>query len=179
MNFMHHVLRTIWANLFGFFVNIKYIFQYLFSKNIRERYKQNKELWDGINSMEELVEFIQQVYVYKYDGPKGIFDHNNFKLEWFVNFGDCDDVANWVCKKIKQIYPNIKECDVYGFADLKALFWHYDVVYKMDDNDSYHLFNYGRLNVITENPGNSMVKIYHKSYKLSNEKMKYWKCKWM
>lgn len=182
MSILHHTLRTIWANLFGLFTAIGYGFKFIFSKKARKNYKDNKSNWKNIRDMIDLKNFIKNIYIYKYDGPKGIFDHNNFGIEWYQKFGDCDDVANWVCKKIKELFPKekIEYCAVYGFADLKALFWHYDVIYKFKENNSYHLFNYGKMNSLEkiEDAGKTMTNIYSSMYP-NIKNMKVWKCNWM
>ena len=179
MSFVHHFLRVIWANIGKFFVWDGYKFAHIFSKKVREVYKANLEKWNKIDSFMGLVSFFQNDYKYKWDGPKGIFDHNNSKLEFFTKFGDCDDVGFYACKKLKEIYKdNIEECFVIGFAQLDKKFWHYDCCFKVKNKNYYQLFNYGRVligNTLEE--ATEKMQNNYKSYNLTN--LKYWKCKYM
>ena len=181
MSFLHHFIRVIWANFLGWIYDIIYSFK-LLNKNQKSKYEEHKKLWKSISTLSELVDFVKGIYIYKYDGPKGYIDHNNFEKEWLTEFGDCDDMAVWTCKKIKEIYSKELECcNVYGFADLSAKpkFWHYDCVYKFKGSNGYVLFNYGRLNKLKDlsELGDKMTLIYGKSYAIN--KMKVWKCRWM
>lgn len=176
---VHHFLRVIWANILGFFYNIYYLLLITFSKESRNKYKYNIKCWEEIQNISRLADYIRNNYKYKYDGYKGIVDHNNFKYEFFTASGDCDDVARWVCKKLREL--DIK-ADVIGFSDFKSdpVFWHYDCLFCI--SDTYFLFNYGHCNIIkypanNETICNEMMKIYQNTYKFKN--LICWICKYM
>ena len=182
MWFIHHFLRVIWANLFGFLVHIKYCFEMRFNKDLFNEYTKNQETWNNIRSIQELVMFMSGKYVYKWDGHKGLFDHNNFSFEWFAKWGDCDDVGHYICKKMREIYKDeLEYCETRGFADLtaKPAFWHYDCVYKFKNSDHYNLFNYGHIKTGKDlnEIDYEMTKIYCGNYKFN--KMVGWTCHWM
>lgn len=183
MWFLHHFVRVIWANILGMVYNTVYAFRLCFDKKLRDKCADNMEKWGKIDSIDSLIKYIKDVYIYKYDGYKGFIDHNNYNLEWFSAFGDCDDIAYWVFQAIKSIYGDkLEYCQVHGFADLSAKpkFWHYDCVYKLRDEDFYVLFDYGRLHKLPDNKqslSDKMTNIYGSSYKTN--KMTNWKCLWM
>lgn len=183
MWFLHHFVRVIWSNILGIIYNIIYSFKLAFNKELRQKCSENLLKWSKIDNLDGLVDYIKNVYSYKYDGPKGFIDHNNYLLEWFTAFGDCDDVAYWIYKKLKGIYEDkLEYCSVHGFADLSAKpkFWHYDCVFKFKGDSKYTLFNYGRLNRVdnlNEALSDKMVYLYDGTYKF--KKMTNWKCLWM
>jgi len=182
MWYMHHGLRVIWANVFGFFVHVRYMLLIRKDKQAYVRYKGNVERWNSVIDDNELAEYIKNVYQYKWDGPKGLFDHNNFPIEFFTDFGDCDDVGHYICQKLKSMYgKDLEYCKTRGYAELSAkpAFWHYDCVYKFKGQDEYILFNYGRRNrgKSIEELDRTMEKIYASSYKI-NELVS-WPCEWM
>lgn len=183
MFMMHHFLRVIWANLFGLIMHIVYLFKVRINKDLWDQYKSNQAKWNAVYSDEDLAEFIKNDYEYKWDGYKGAFDHNNFSLEFFTEFGDCDDVGHYVCKKLKQIYGNeLEYCKTRGYAELKSSppMWHYDCVYKFKGDDKYILFNYGRMNKgdSIDDLDKTMTNIYSKSYRFK-EGVISWPCFWM
>ena len=183
MFIMHHFIRVIWANLFGGIMHIVYALKLRTNKELWEKYKKNQAKWDAIISDVELAEFIKNDYKYKWDGPKGAFDHNNFSLEFFTDFGDCDDVGHYVCKKLKAIYGDeLEYCKTHGFSELgaKPPFWHYCCIYKFKNQDQYILFNYGQRNTGDSIEGieKIMTEIYSKTYKFKKGVVT-WPCLWM
>jgi len=182
MWYLHHGLRVIWANLFGFLVHIKYLFVLRSNKQAYARYKGNQEKWNITASVDDLRAFFKDVYRYKWDGPKGLFDHNNYDIEFFADFGDCDDVGHYVCQKLRQIYgKKLEYCKTRGYADLSAkpAFWHYDCVYKFKDENEYHLFNYGYVQSSRTIAGldDAMTDLYGSSYEFKG--LVSWPCFWM
>lgn len=172
---LHHFVRVIWANLFGFCVWIGKLFT-----ADRNLYKQRKMLWNDIKDIDGLVDFIRNVYQYKFDGYKGAFDHNNFPLEFFTQFGDCDDVATYAKKKLRQIYGNdLQYCEIRGFSNLGVKFWHYDCVYKLRTEYEYRLFNYGNIQTALSlrDIDEVMRQLYSRSYELDH--VTGWRCLWM
>ena len=180
MFMMHHFLRVIWANLFGFIMHVYYAFRIRFNKDLWNQYKSNQAKWNAVFSDKDLAEFIQNDYKYKWDGPKGVFDHNNFSLEFFTDFGDCDDVGHYVCQKLKQIYgKDLEYCKTRGYAELGIKFWHYDCVYKLKGDTEYTLFNYGQMNKAKsiEELDHEMEQIYKENYDFNG--LVSWPCIWM
>lgn len=178
MRFLHF-LRFFWANIFGLACDIVWIFKIVFNAEIRERYKDNLATYEEVFTMADLVNFFFSRYRYKWDGPKGLFDHNNYKHEFFSTFGDCDDVARWSHKKLKEFGY---KCCVVGFADLSAepKFWHYDCMFTV--SDIAFLFNYGKCITLkgydTKSAAAAMSEIYGKNYKW-NKGIKAWECRIM
>lgn len=137
MWFLHHFLRSIWANILGVFFNIPYL--------ANKSYAAKKEQFDNIRTLDDLQKWFQETYRYKWDGPKGILDHNNFMHEFICSNGDCDDMAFYACKKLKQLFgKNLYYCKVRGYANLGKKFWHYDCVFQFYYSGDIYLFNYGK-----------------------------------
>lgn len=181
MWFLHHFIRVIWANLFGAFVHLYYAFKMRVDKVMYQDYREHQDEWNQIVTLEELIAYVKTTYFYSWDGYKGLFDHNNFSLEWFYKFGDCDDIGYYVCKKLKAIFENeLEYCCMRGFADLSAepKFWHYDCVFKFKGSDDYQLFNYGDVKTgkTLKELDFIMEKLYNENYKF--KKMVSWECKW-
>lgn len=174
MRFVHHCLRVIWANIIGFFYNVYYFLLVALSKKHRDTYNNNINKWNNIKTIADVTAYFKENYKYKWDGYKGIVDHNNFKYEFFCANGDCDDVARWSCKKLRQIGI---DADVYGFYDFKAkpMFWHYDCVLSI--GGITFLFNYGHNNIVDVSPDKTMKQIYNRSYKFVD--LRCWKCKYV
>lgn len=172
---LHHFVRVIWANLFGFIMWLRCL-----PRRSKALYKQRRKMWDCITDIDGLIDFIRNVYSYKFDGYKGIFDHNNYPLEFFTQFGDCDDVAAYACRKLKEIYGGeLDYCSVRGFSNLKVGFWHYDCVYKLRHERCYRLFNYGNIllaDSIAE-IDETMRQLYSRKYELDH--LTTWRCFWM
>jgi hypothetical protein len=172
---LHHFVRVIWANLFGLITLIKYSI----SGN-KDEYLKNKRVYDDITTIDQLIEWTRRVYRYKWDGWRGAFDHNNFYREFFTDYGDCDDLARYACKKIKQIYGDeLQYCYVKGFSDLSCGFWHYDCVYKLRAEYECRLYNYGNIqSAMTLNDlDNVMRELYSAKYEF--KRMTSWRCLWM
>lgn len=175
MSFIHHFLRIIWANIIG----AVYALIYALKKDAD--YKNHLKEWNRVQNISQLADFFRKTYGYKWDGPKGLFDHNNFKREFFSSFGDCEDAAWYAMKKLKQIYgDNLELCSMFGFADLSAKpkFWHYDCIFKFRGNDVYFLFNYGRIQSDASLDGlkGIMEGMYASKYEF--KKLEMWKCLW-
>ena len=181
MWFLHHFIRVIWANLFGVFAHWYYAMKMRTDTDAYGQYWEHQDKWNHISSLEELQAFVRTDYEYKWDGYKGFFDHNNFSLEWFYKFGDCDDMGYYAYKKIKSLYGDkLEYCRMRGYADLtaKPAFYHYDCVFKFKDSGDYQLFNYGKIKTgkSLKELDNIMEKLYDKSYEF--KKMVSWDCYW-
>lgn len=121
----------------------KYLYIYLTDSNARNVYKTRKAAWDSIKTYKEIKTYLKANYFYKWDGWKGLLDHNNSDLEFFIGGGDCDDIAHRVAKKINQIKDNYitgaVECWIYGNGPQN---WHFDC-YTFNAVDGFKWFNYG------------------------------------
>ena len=172
---LHHFVRVIWANLFGVIMWLRCL-----PRRSKALYKQRRKMWDCITDIDGLIDFIRNVYTYKFDGYKGIFDHNNYPLEFFTQFGDCDDVATYAKKKLRQIYgQELQYCEVRGFSNLGRKFLHYDCVYKLRTECDYRLFNYGNIQTASSLRGidEVMRQLYSRRYELDH--VTGWQCLWM
>jgi len=98
--FIHHLIRPVWSIIFNIPVSIWLLAWYLFDETTREIYSENKSLWGEIDSLEKLRVFYDANYKYNYEG---FFDRDNFSLEWFIRWGDCDDMARWGVKKLRAL----------------------------------------------------------------------------
>ena len=135
-----YVFRPIWSAFFNIFYLIYYGMIYLLNPTKRIVYHANKNEYNTIKSLEELVYYFTYTYKYKHDGPLGMIDHDNLPIEFFVSFGDCEDTAHYAKKKLKAF--GYKPVRVFlkgkGFADS-----HFDVTFEKDSR--VFLFNYGSL----------------------------------
>jgi len=120
-----------------FIVWIKYVFMYMSQKTIRKRYKSNKKSYDEIKTLEELQDWFRLKYRYSSDVWNGLADHDNSQLEFFIKFGDCDDMAFYAKKKLNELGYNTKR--VYMMR------WKYNghADCFFTSNNEICLFNYG------------------------------------
>jgi hypothetical protein len=144
---IHHFIRPLWSipiALGGFI----YYFFWRLKKQNNVIYKKNKKAWDDIKSLDELVSFFKNIYQYKYDGHIGILDHDNTPFEFYSSYGDCDDMARYITKKLRKLGYKAKR--VHMWYDPKTLFkegvvhWfsrmHYACM--MFDGDKKYMVNY-------------------------------------
>lgn len=169
MFIVHHTVRTLWSMFFGSIYAIFYWFIHFKSEN----YKQNKEKWDKIKLLPDLILFFTDVYQYKWDGNRGFFDHDNSIWEFLVNFGDCDDMARFAAKKLRKIGYKARRV---GFFCLKTKSWHYDCMF-VDKDGLYHLFNYG--NILSGKTKDDCFSIFSQTWKnYPKSDTVNWRCFW-
>lgn len=147
------ILRPIYSTLFNLIIFIPfYGLKFLLSKKARANYFIGKHAYDNINTYDKLLQYFSTTYKYKYDLFKGFLDHDNTYLEFFMSFGDCDDMANFAKRKLKQLgYHDVIRVNMLGKSMSSG---HVDCYYKKDGR--HHLFNYGK--VITENSLDNCMK---------------------
>lgn len=171
MWFVHHFLRTVWANIMGFFFNLAFLND--------KSYAMKKKQFDELRELTDLQNWFRDVYKYKWDCYKGILDHNNFEHEFICSNGDCEDMAYYACKKLKKMYNgSLSYCRMRGYANLSKKFWHYDCVFQFNGDGDYYLFNYGNTKSgksFKELDG-IMCEMYKKKYNL--DKVTSWECIW-
>ena len=139
--FIMYCLRPIWNILFNIFYVSFYSVLYVIDPVKRIIYKANKSSYDSIKCLSELIYYMKFKWSYKYDGVKGIADHDNTPIEFFTKMGsDCEDVAIYAKKKLK----------VFGYKPVKIFMKgkgltssHMDCYFEMDGKG--FLFNYGYL----------------------------------
>lgn len=123
---------------------LRYLFIYLTDENAKFVYRTRKAAWDNIKTYQEIKDYLKANYTYTWDGWKGILDHDNSDLEFFIGGGDCDDIAFMVAKKINSITDTkilfAKVCWVYGNGPKN---WHFDC-YTFSFVDGIKWFNYGQ-----------------------------------
>jgi hypothetical protein len=149
---MHHFVRPIWYRyLFVGIAFTKYAFLYMFNPNKRADYKANLKKWNTrIKALEGLNAFFQKDYRYKFDGTfknrklNGAFDHHNVPLEFFMEWGDCDDQAEYSKDKLRELskmkgkkYKPV----TFGIVGTSLDGWHYDTMFELAGK--YFFFNYG------------------------------------
>lgn len=176
---MHHFIRPIWSTLFGLCFAIWYAFYYIFSKKAKAKYNLIKTTYLELNSIEEYRKWFIKKYVYKWDGYKGIFDHDNLPIEFYIGFDDCDGMALWTKRKLNKI--GIKSAIRIGIKGKKLSSWHYDCAWYI--NGKWHLFNYGMtiigktIEECIDNLEPYFIQEDNISLFVPNE-TRYWKCLW-
>lgn len=131
LSFFYNVIRWIPNIFFGIIYFIIYGFKVLIHKDI---YRSNKERWLKIYnenaSLEDIIDFFYNIYSYKWDGLRGVFDHDSSILEWVYAFGDCDDRALYLKKCLRKIgIPAIR----IGLKGKNATSMHYEVLFTILD----------------------------------------------
>jgi len=132
-------VRKVLAYPIGLVYLAYYAILHLVSPKARAQYAINWLRWNNIKTLNDLRDYFRESYKYKYDGYKGLLDHHNFALEFFTAGGDCDDVANYACKKLRELGFTASVYWIYGNGCFN---WHFDVMY-YDKNPQF--FNYGRV----------------------------------
>ena len=173
----------------------------VFAGNFREVYKYR---WDGFGGIVELLKnkedenlqnylndktshkkfmFYAKIYIFliKIFTPlRGLLDHDNWPLEHFMYFGDCDDCIHVMASLRKM------SLEVYriGMIGEKLNTWHYDCVIKGYDmiwnEDVFYLFNYGNLvrGICIDQCLDKLSRMYGWKDLYKYETMSYWKCKY-
>lgn len=173
MFFVHHFIRPIWILPIGLVYYIIYFFKVNTNLENKIQYNKNKTLYNNIKTLQEFIDWWNNNYrgTYKWDGYKGLLDHNNSNYEFFLNAWDCDDASTYPYYKFKKLgYKSI----MIGLLGEKITSWHYDCIVEID-KDKYMLFNQGSC-------------IYAKSIKDCLDMLSsrwdifktyiYWKCFW-
>ncbi len=176
MFFVHHFIRPIWAlYLLKFIFFIIYCYKYITDDKIREKYKKNKKEFLEIKDLSYLIAFYRNNYIYKWDSLNGVLDHDNSKLEFFCEFGDCNDMGSYSSLILKKLNFNAKRIGILGDKGITS--WHYDCLIKENDK-KYVLFNYG--DIIISNSIENVIKELNKEWDNYWKNIKYWKCyKWL
>ena len=61
---IHHLLRSIWANCIGLIYKIVYKIRFKFNKELYEKYKTNKKIFDDIKTLTDVRRyFIDKLYI--------------------------------------------------------------------------------------------------------------------
>lgn len=123
MRFFVKFIRPLWAYPIGAIYAAAYGLLFLFSQKHRVKYYVNRARWNSITTLHGLQDYFQSNFKYKYDGPRGIIDHHNIGIEFFMHGGDCDDMAFWACKKLKSLGIPASVCFIYGNGVKN---WHFD-----------------------------------------------------
>lgn len=172
MFIIHHTVRTLWSMIIGFIYAVAYWFIHLRNEN----YKRNKKKWNEIKLLPDLIQFFNEDYHYKWDGKGGFFDHDNSIWEFFVNFGDCDDVAVFAAKKLRKL--GYKAYRV-GFFCWDTKSWHYDCLFAgiVDGKTYYYLFNYGK--ILSGKTKKDVLQAFYRSWvNYPENKTVCWRCYW-
>lgn len=139
--FITYVFRPIWSNIIKFLFWIICLVIFLRNSTKAKLCELSAKQFDQIKDLGELCNYFRDKFKYSYDGYKGIFDHDNSRLEFFMRGGDCDDMAVYAKRKLKEFgYKPVRVFMMSG-EDLKS--GHMDCFFEIDNK--YFLFNYGRL----------------------------------
>lgn len=165
---LFNILRLVPIILFS---GIFFIYYFFLSIIQRKKYIENKEKWENIKSISDLVLFATKDYKYKYDLGQGFMDHDSSIYEWILAYGDCDDMALYAKKKIAQLQGyEASRIGLIWKAKNGALALHFDCMFKKDSK--YYLFNYGR--IISADSEDQLMKNFCTTWSASN--LKYCKC---
>lgn len=169
MFIVHHTVRTLWSFFIGMIYAVAY---WLISRN-NSTYKENRQKWNNIKSLDDLVLFFQSEYKYKWDGIQGICDHDNTSWEFLIDYGDCDDVARFAAKKLRKLGYKAYRVGIFCF---KNWAWHYDCMF-VDKDGLYHLFNYG--NILSGKTKDDCFSIFSQTWKnYPKSDTVNWRCFW-
>ncbi len=134
-----YYVRFVWSFFWGAIYNFICLLKFCLFKDVRIAYKVRKSLWEKIKSFDDLLAFIKNYYQYN---SEIVFDHDTTEFEFFIRWGDCDDVALMVLKKLKQLGYKASRIILKG----NNLFdWHFDTLFYDEISGKYYLFNYGAL----------------------------------
>lgn len=175
---LFNVLRLIPIALFSIPFFIFYALKALFN---RSTFLSKKELWDMAYdkdaSIFKLISFAKISYKYKYDFGKGFCDHDSSYFEWIMAYGDCDDMALYAKKALKNRGYEAIRIGLLGHDAKHHLALHFDCMYKcMDGVDvKYCLFNYGNI-VSGSTPKEALMNLGNVWAVFSYDTTKYCKC---
>jgi len=104
---------------------------------------------------------------------RGILDHDNPKVEYFLSGYDCDD-----CEYIKEALEDEYDIIKIGMIESKIQTYHYDCIIEIQNyiGNKYILFNYG--NLIYGDSIQDCLKQLCKEYNWDPNDLKWWKCKY-
>ncbi|MHB8096062.1 MAG: hypothetical protein ACYDEI_00190 [Erysipelotrichaceae bacterium] len=137
IRFIIKYLRPIYAVPIGFIYDLYYMAKGAYNNSV---YNYNMNYWYNIETLDQLINYFFNKFVYVYDGYKGLVDHKNYELEFFSCGGDCDDMAFYVQKKLTKLGYYAKVYFIYGNGINNC---HFDCLFKSEDG--LFFFNYGNL----------------------------------
>lgn len=151
MKFVYNVIRPLWALPIKFAYFVRYSVVWMFSKKSRETYTVNKTAYNNIKTIDDLCNYFKNNYKYKYDGEfiapfkalNGLLDHDNAEIEFFMAGADCDDMASYSCRKLKQLGYVASVVYLYNTDFKRISNQHLDCLFEKDGK--YYFFNYGYL----------------------------------
>lgn len=134
-------LRIIYSTIFSCFFAIKYWFTTSFDS--KSMYSDNVNEFKSLASLSALKTWAKTIYKYKWDGKYGLLDHDNWKIEFFNDYGDCDDIARWAVKKLRELGYVAWRINLTN-RDKPFINGHFDCMfYDPAKPKEYYLFNYG------------------------------------
>jgi hypothetical protein len=151
MKFLVKFIRPTFESPLKFIFFLITLFQVIFIKGIRDNYVKNTKLWKDICNISKLNSFFRDIK-YKEDGPYGIMDHDNSRLEFFTSYGDCDDMGRYSYEKLKELGIKAHRIFIQG----KNIFSnHFDCLFELNNN--FFLFNYGNNKLLNKNDLNESI----------------------
>lgn len=141
----------------------EFIFWFLKSRKNINRYKENRKIWNSINTYDGLIAYFLNIYRYKYDLGRGLLDHDSSIFEWCLSGETCDDSAVYSKKKLKQLGLKPIKVGIYWWK--KGPNIHFDTYYIKDNK--YCLFNYGK--IIESYTEDDMWYKFKKKWNIQNE----------
>ena len=149
MWFLVKIIRPIYAYPLGLIFALIALIRVVSDIDLLRQYQDNVRAWEEIKTLEDLQNYFKTRYKYKSDGLGGLLDHHNFSIEFFSGGGDCDDMAFYAFKKLKDITLKSKiftgyMASIYWMYGNGVTQWHFDCKYTSMENfnDSFW-FNYG------------------------------------
>lgn len=149
-----NILRIIPNVIFGIIFFLFYFFKWLFTS--KKTFNDRKTIWKyAYKNVNMLKHFFRINYKYKYDLGLGFFDHDSSYFEWIFCYGDCDDMALYSKKALKNIGYEAYRVGIIGMTkwkpkskhNLKPVL-HFDCLFVdrgKDNTITYNLFNYGTI----------------------------------
>ena len=149
-----NILRIIPNVIFGTVFFLFYFFKWLFTS--KKTFNDRKTIWKyAYKNVNMLKHFFRINYKYKYDLGLGFFDHESSYFEWIFCYGDCDDMALYSKKALKNVGYEAYRVGIIGMTkwkpkskhNLKPVL-HFDCLFVDRDKDNtitYNLFNYGTI----------------------------------
>jgi len=130
-----HFVRPLWSVPLSIISLIITVVKWVYKRDIFGKFKYNLGIWNSISSLDALTNVIKQKYSYR---DEGFFDRDKLLPEFLTHWGDCDDVALHVKRKLKELGLKAFRVFMYGkgIAHCDCAFYYYDTLY---------FFNYGVL----------------------------------
>lgn len=182
MWFVHHFIRVVWSLPIGLLYSVVYLIIFIVSENARIDYKNNKKRFFNHANLITFAIFFKDEFQYKWDGfgntnskLKGLLDHDNRPLEYFISWGDCDD-SKYIVETVSEMH-NIIAYRI-GMIGKGIKTWHYDCAIETWENNQkvYILFDYGRM-IKGVSLQDCLEKLCY-FYNWNSKKLKWWVCIW-